>query len=122
MPFISRTSCPLVDYADVMYDAITERNEELIREYASKRKKDHEVGNPFPYASPVLTPFSYRLTQIETRNAKRTWNDMLCSSYECSVAKRFSRESNLMESYYTSTEFANVVTPSHTCELALTVN
>ena len=62
-----------------------------------------------------------RLKLIETRNAKRTWNDVLCheeksSSYECSVAKRFSRESNLMESYYTSIEFANVVTPSHTCE------
>jgi hypothetical protein len=35
------------------------------------------------------------------------------------VAKRFPRESNLMESYYTSIEFANVVTPSFTCEVAL---
>ena len=74
--------------------------------------------------SPVLTPHSYRQMQLETRNAKRTWSDVQChedksSSYECSVAKRFLRESNLMESYYTSIEFANVVTPSHTCELAL---
>jgi hypothetical protein len=78
MPPISRTSFALVDYADVMFDAITERNEELIREYASKRKQDHDVGNPFFYVSSVLTPLSYRLTPIETRNAKRTWNDVLC--------------------------------------------
>jgi hypothetical protein len=64
MPLISRTSFALVDYADVMYDAITKRNEELIREYASKRKEDHKVGNPFPCVSPVLIPLSYRQMQL----------------------------------------------------------
>jgi hypothetical protein len=90
-----------------MYDAITERNEELIREYASKRKEDQEVGNPFSCVSPVLTSLSYRQIHLEPRNAKRSWYNVVChedesSSYECCLAKRLSRESNLMEYYYTS--------------------
>lgn len=59
MPAILRTSFLLLDCADVMYDATTERNEEVIREFASKRKEDHKVGNP------ILTLLSYRQMHLE---------------------------------------------------------